>query len=275
MSTRDDDDDGTMPEAAPVPESPLPQAALPGTASAQTALRVMTWNLHGLARQDGVSQRAATAAAVAVVRAARPDVLAVQEPPRGFGAGWRWRRFAARTGMRVAVGGAKARIALLVAPSATVTGAHLLPMPWREPQVRRNACLAQVDGVLVAVVHLGLRVDERDEQLAAVLAAMRAAQPWVGAASGAAVLAGDLNAAPTARAWQQALAAGLRDAYAPASPTFLDPSALTFPAADPGHRIDAVLVGAGLSVLAATVPDDPLVAVASDHRPVVVDLVAR
>jgi endonuclease/exonuclease/phosphatase family metal-dependent hydrolase len=232
------------------------------------AVRVMTWNLHGLGPRVGVLDPAALAAAVVVVRAQRPDLLAVTEPPRGVLGRWRLRRFASRAGLRVAVAGRGARTcALLVAPGCTTAARRRLPLPKRVPGTRRGAALAVVDDVAVAVVHLGLDADERDEHTALVLTAL-AALPGTttqAPAPALALLAGDLNCPPGSRAWRAAEAAGLRDAAA-------DGPLPTFPAVDPQHRIDAVLVGRAFVVRATFVPDDERIAAASDHRPLVVDL---
>ena len=83
-------------------------------------LRVMTYNLKGL--------QLSRADAVAVVRIAAPDVLGVQEPPRGLLGRWRMRRFApGRRACGPAVNGRGARTtALLVAPGRSVSDARAL-----------------------------------------------------------------------------------------------------------------------------------------------------
>ncbi|QCB92809.1 endonuclease/exonuclease/phosphatase family protein [Cellulomonas shaoxiangyii] len=221
-------------------------------------LRVMTYNLRGL-RQE-------VDALVDVVRTARPDVLAVQEPPRRLRGRWQLRRFAARTGMRVAVAGGGARTtALLVAPHRSVHDAHALRLPWRPGLTRRGAATARVDGVRVVVVHLGLRADERARHVALVsglLAARRDADAPV-------LVAGDLNERPGGPSWATLLSAagGLQDAATTAGADHP-----TYPADAPRVRIDVVLVDARMTVRGARVPDDAPVGVASDHRPLVVEV---
>ncbi len=222
-------------------------------------LRVMTYNLRGL-RQE-------VDALVGVVRAARPDVLAAQEPPRRVLGRWRLRRFAARTGMRVAVAGGGARTtALLVAPHRSVRDAHAVRLPWRPGLTRRGASTARVDGVRVVVVHLGLRAAERARHVGLVSARLLAAPHDAGAPV---LVAGDLNERPGGPSWSALLGAagGLQDAAATAGADHP-----TYPADAPRVRIDAVLVDGRLTVRQARVPDDAPVGVASDHRPLVVDL---
>ncbi len=220
-----------------------------------STLRVMTYNLRGL--------REEVDALVDVVRAARPDVLAVQEPPRGVTGRARLRRFAARTGLRVVVGGGGARTtALLIAPYRAVRAATALRLPWRLGLTRRGVATAQVDGVRVVVVHLGLRTHERARHVDLLVRRL------VRGTHAPVVVAGDLNERPGGPSWVALTADGLQDAAAVVEP---DP-APTYPADVPRVRIDAVLVDPRLPVLDATVPDDAAVGIASDHRPLVVDL---
>ena len=222
------------------------------------ALRVMTWNLHGLGR-PWLASRGATDAAVGVLRAAEPDVVGIQERPRGPFGRRRLRVVAARTGLRVVVGGGAARTtALLARPDRSVTGARGLRLRWTPTRTRRGASTARVEGVEVLVVHLGLDAAERAQHLRLLLR-RRASGAWP------LVVLGDLNELPGSPSWRALEAAGLVDAAVGAGPTF--------PAARPAHRIDAVLVGYGLGVTEARVLDDRAARAASDHLPVLVDLV--
>ena len=218
-------------------------------------LRVMTYNLRGL-RQE-------VDALVEVVRSARPDVLAVQEPARGLAGRRRMRRFAERTGMRIAVSGAGARTtALLVAPHRRVHDARGLRLPWRLGLTRRGVAVARVDGVRVVVVHLGLRGTERGRHVDLL------GRRLVRATQVPLVVAGDLNERPDGPSWVALCrAGGLRDAA-----VLVEAEDPTFPAHAPRVRIDAVLVDERLPVVRAGVVDSPAVATASDHLPLVVDL---
>lgn len=221
----------------------------------------MSYNVKGL-QLDG-------RAVAAVVRAEAPDVLAVQEPPRGLLGRWRLHRFARRAGLRVVVGGRGARTtSLLVARGTAVTHAHALALPWQAGTVRRGVALARVGGVVVVAVHLSLDRAERLRHLDVLDAHLaRAPRPLV--------VVGDLNEPPGGPTWRRLLDAvvegtartvlgGLLDA-APDGPP-------TYPAVDARHRIDVLLHDPALRVVDARVRDDALVHAASDHRPLVVDL---
>lgn len=176
---------------------------------AMPVLRVMTYNLKGLTLD--------AAAAAEVVRAADPDVVGVQEPPRGPLGRWRLRRFARDAGLRVAVGHGGARTtALLVSPRVTrVEDARAVRLPWfgarerRTAWTRRGYALATVDGVRVVSVHLSLDRLERARHLSRILAEVEAT-------AGPCVVVGDLNEQPGGETWGR-LGALLRDAHAAAA----------------------------------------------------------
>lgn len=212
-------------------------------------LRVMTYNVKGLTLDRD--------ALVAVVRAAAPDVVGLQEPPRGPLGRRRLRELARRTGLRVAVGGCGARTtALLVAPGVAVAEARAYRLRWHLGRTRRGFAVARVDGVTLVVLHLALNTAERARHLDRILAE-------VARAAGPCVVVGDLNEAPGGPSWLR-LTGGLRDAVNSPRPTFT--------AQRPRHRLDAVLVSPEVRVLGSHVPDDDAARRASDHMPVVVDL---
>jgi endonuclease/exonuclease/phosphatase family metal-dependent hydrolase len=243
---------------------------------AMPVLRVMTYNLKGL--------KLDAAAAAAVVRAADPDVVGVQEPPRGPLGRWRLRRFARDAGLRVAVGHGGARTtALLVAPRvASVDDARAVRLPWfgarerRTAWTRRGYALATVGGVRVVSVHLSLDRLERARHLTRILAEVRASP-------GPCVVVGDLNEQPGGETWGR-LGELLRDAHGGASggasgdargaalPGGRVEPARTFSAVRPRRRIDAVLASPDLVPRASYVPDDDAARRASDHLPIVADL---
>ncbi|WP_258725977.1 endonuclease/exonuclease/phosphatase family protein [Cellulomonas sp. NS3] len=245
-------------------------------------LRVMTYNLKGL--------KLDAAAAAAVVRAADPDVVGVQEPPRGPLGRWRLRRFARDAGLRVVVGHGGARTtALLVSPRAgRVEDARAVRLPWfgarerRTAWTRRGYALATVDGVRVVSVHLSLDRLERARHLGRILAEVEATP-------GPCVVVGDLNEQPGGETWGR-LGALLRDAHVAAahddggeapgpggvagrgSGSVAGEPARTFSAVRPRRRIDAVLASADLVPRGARVPDDDAARRASDHLPIVAEL---
>ena len=221
-----------------------------------TVLRVMTYNiLLGGKKGRGID---------AVVAAARPDVLLVNETPKRP---LLWRRqcgrLARRWGMTYVVGGRPAGSNMIViGPGIVVkaSGATRLPQPRRQP--RRGLAWAQlrVQGQLVGVlsVHLSLDRQRRVDEV-------RAALDAVARLRGPVVLAGDLNEPPDGASWSRLRAAGFRDAGTS--------DWCTFPAdtpAGPDRRIDAVLVRGDARVTHHGDPgcDPDLMNAASDHRPV-------
>jgi endonuclease/exonuclease/phosphatase family metal-dependent hydrolase len=220
-------------------------------------LRVMTYNVRSL--RD--SRRAVTA----VIARADPDVVCLQEVPRFLYWRRRRRRLAAATGLRLVAGDRSRRVAVavLVRPGLEAHDADERLLPLTPGLHRRSTASATVHvggaAVRVVSVHLGLDETER-KQHARDLRGRDAAYEHL-------VLAGDLNDLPGSRTWQE-LGAGLVDAWEVAG----DGPGLTFSARRPRRRIDGVLVSSGLRPTAAHVPGDGMVAQASDHRPVVVDL---
>jgi len=209
----------------------------------------MTINVHGL-RDD-------RRALVAVLRGARPDVVALQEPPRGPLGRQRLSRLAGASGLRIAVVGGGARTtALLVRDGLDADNRRALRLPRAGGRVLRGASLAEVKGVRVIGIHLGLHRDERVLHAEHVLVLATEAP-------GPCVVAGDFNEAAEGTAARR-----IREVLRDAAPG----AGATFPAADPQHRIDLVLVSSHLMVEAARVVRDANASRASDHLPVVVDL---
>ena len=117
--------------------------------------------------------------------------------------------------------------------------------------------------------HLGLVPREQQIQAAAI-----AGEAWIGSPSrrDPFVLVGDLNA-PSRSVVYRTFAGKLTDASKLLRGG--GPRIATFPAGMPVLRIDHVFVGAGVRVTGMHVPATPLAKVASDHRPLVVDLEGR
>jgi endonuclease/exonuclease/phosphatase family metal-dependent hydrolase len=211
-------------------------------------MKVMTYNLKGL----HLSARAAAT----VVRDAAPDVLAVQEPPRGLFGVLRMRRFGKAVGLVPVVSGHGARTtALLVRhrPDLPVHGAHAVRLSWQPGRTRRGVAVAVVDGVTFVVVHLSLVRTERAEHLETLLASV--------VPTARTVVLGDINEQPDGPAWAR-LAEHLGAPPAPTGPTF--------PAVGARQRIDAVFATPDVNVGPASVLDGPAVEAGSDHRPIVV-----
>ncbi|MCC7273793.1 MAG: endonuclease/exonuclease/phosphatase family protein, partial [Alphaproteobacteria bacterium] len=160
--------------------------------------------------------------------------------------------------------------AILTALPSRMVHAAMLPGHRHLRRIeRRGALWAAItvgDATLQVVnTHLGLLATERIAQADTLLG-----EDWLGHAQcrPPVVLLGDLNAVPRSRAYRR-LARHLADAQlAPASAR----ARATFPARLPVLRIDHVMVGPGVTVRRAEVVSTPLARVASDHRPVVVDI---
>lgn len=214
-----------------------------------TSLRVMTYNIRML-KDD-------RAAVVAVLRACAPDVVAIQEPPRGGIVGrWRLRRLAAEAGLEVVVAGGGARTtALLARPEVAVTGARAMRLPSMPGRTLRGLSVVEHAGLRIVSVHLGLSARERSHQVVRLM-------PLVAAAPSCVVL-GDLNELPDGPSWRR-LGMDLRDLAAHAGPTY--------PATAPTKRIDAVLGSRGVAASGARVVRNDDTSRASDHLPVVVDV---
>lgn len=253
--------------------------ALPQRAPAGVPLRVMSYNIR-----YGDGDLARTAAAI---RSAAPDVVALQEVDVHWGPRSDFVDQASALGARL-------RMHVRFAPIYQLPGAGAA-QPAREFGVAllsrypirhfRNHTLTRLStqaaapvptpmpGLLAATIdvrgtavrvfntHLDYRADPRvrARQVAELLA-------HVGASGAPTLLFGDLNAEPDAPELQPLLRR-LRDAWPRASRAA--GAGATYPAAAPAKRIDYVLVSPHFRVRAASVP----AASASDHRPVVADLV--
>jgi endonuclease/exonuclease/phosphatase family metal-dependent hydrolase len=230
-------------------------------------LRVMSYNVHG--------QRDDLAALAQVVRAARPDVVVVQEAPRRF----RWRHgcaaLADRLGLVVAAGGLPSLGNLLLTSLRVrvhrtwclryplTPGRHMRGAAFAECSVGPLSPAAGAPGAarfVVAGTHLSTDPAERPGQATRFASALAEVDlPLVAGL--------DVNEGPTGPAWA-AVADGLTDTAVATGRQ----DRCTFPCAAPRDRIDAVLVDPRITVLDYDVPDTEPTRRASDHLPVLVDL---
>jgi len=251
-------------------------ASAPRSVSPSAALRVMTYNIH--AGHGDIDRTAAT------IRALSPDIVGLEE----VDVHWAERSGFADQASRL---GQSLGMAIRFAPIYELPGASD-SAPKREFGVAllsrypivafandtltrlstqtENAVPTRMPGFLAAtidvrgtrvrvfVTHLDYRKDPsvRRTQVTEMLA-------HIGAVDTPTLLLGDMNAAPDA-AELQPLFTRLRDAW-PATAG----SGFTYPADNPAERIDYVLMSPNGTVDTAFVP---VVPVASDHRPVVVNL---
>ncbi|GIJ25390.1 hypothetical protein Vqi01_05520 [Micromonospora qiuiae] len=222
------------------------------------SLRVLSYNVHG--------QRDDTAALAEVVRGASPDVMIVQEGPRRF----RWRTksaaLAASFGLVVAAGGLPSLGNLLLTSlRVRVTGTRCRRFPLTPGRHLRGAAYADcvVGGAArftVAGSHLSTDPAERPCQAELFKRDLEAAAHPV-------IAAADLNEEPGTPVWA-VVARGLTDAAVAADRA----DRFTYSCADPRRRIDAFFVDPRITVVDYDVLDTPLTRRASDHFPVLVDL---
>ncbi|HEX6471165.1 MAG TPA: endonuclease/exonuclease/phosphatase family protein [Streptosporangiaceae bacterium] len=261
------------------PAAPARAADAPGPPAVR--LRAMSYNIHAGAGQDNVFDLERQAA---VIEGLRPDVVALQEVDVNWGtrsdyvdeASW----LARRLRMRVFFGpiytlppdradapprefglAILSRFPILAAENHKITRLSTQvpdPVPGLAPGFPEIVIRLRGMRLRVYDTHLDFRSDPavRRAQVADMLAIMNR-EP------GAKILAGDFNAAPgsaeLAPLWSE-----VNDALLLAGGGDVP----TYPADVPAQRIDYVTATSGIGVHAAGVPET----VASDHRPVVADL---
>jgi endonuclease/exonuclease/phosphatase family metal-dependent hydrolase len=229
-------------------------------AVAGVRLRVLSYNVHG--------QRDDVAALAAAVRAAEPDVVIVQEGPRRF----RWRHktgaLAAALGLVVGAGGLPSLGNLILTSLRVRVGRTWhRQFPLTPGRHMRGAVFAEcavgsdtVAPFVVAGSHLGTDPTERPGQAALLKGELTGLGSPV-------VLGADLNENSGGAAWRT-LADGLTDTAVATGRA----DTRTFPCADPRDRIDALFVDPRIVVTGYDVLDTPQTRRASDHFPVLADL---
>jgi len=216
-------------------------------------IRVASYNVRGL-KDD-------RAAVVEVIRRIAPDVLLLQEVPRHPLSGHRIANFADELGLTW-FGGKRFRMSttLMTSLRLDVLDAHHGPLPVRRFDEPRGYGMATVRlpghrPIMACSVHLSLRDADRLPQAKALFGADAPALPMV--------VGGDLNEEPAGPTWRF-LAGELVEVSADAP---------TFSALDPHKRIDAIFASRELT---GAVPElelpQTLLAAATDHLPIVVDL---
>ncbi|MBV9592780.1 MAG: endonuclease/exonuclease/phosphatase family protein [Actinobacteria bacterium] len=223
-------------------------------------LRLLSYNIRSLRDDSGAVSR--------VIRAAQPDVVCIQEAPRFF----RWRATSAaiarRSGM-VVVGGGRPAAANLMLSSLAVDVRAIQDVLFTKDRGlhQRGTSLASLSLLgrpfVVAGTHLDLEPDPRLRHVAELHAAIDAFAP-VGVP---AIVAGDINETPDSPAWAALAARGV-DAFAAVG----SGDGFTYSALAPMRRIDGVFVAPEARVVSCQVLDSADVRVASDHRPVLVEI---
>jgi endonuclease/exonuclease/phosphatase family metal-dependent hydrolase len=219
-------------------------------------VRAMTWNLRSL-RDDRHT-------VAAVVESVAPDVLLLQEAPRFPWSRWRAAALARRVGFVVAAGGRRGHGVAVWVRRGLVTGpAEVWPLSHDRGLPRRAVAVVSVvwggSSVTFVSTHLGLSSRQRTRHVGELVSGLRR---MVGS-DAAVVLGVDAYEAPDGPVGQS-LSSWLADA---------DPrGAATFPAAAPRVRIDQLWCSARVIVARAGVPVLDRTPRASDHLPVVADL---
>ncbi|NIL40387.1 endonuclease [Salinispora arenicola] len=221
-------------------------------------LRVVSYNIH--------SQRDDAAALVAVARSTAPDVMIVQEGPRRLR--WRQRSGGARRVVRAGGGGrwtagiGKPAVDQPPGPGhrhpVPAVSAHSGPAPARR-RVRRLP-VGRDARFTVAGSHLSTDPAERPAQ------AERFARELTGAPAPV-IVGADLNEEADGPAWA-VVAAGRTDAAVAADRA----DRPTFPRGPLHRRIDALFVDPRITVVHYDVVDTPQTRLASDHLPILADL---
>lgn len=254
-------------------DSPKPRRA---ARTRTNRLRVMTYNVHACIGTDG---KLSPERIARVIASCEPDVVALQELDAGR----------ARTGM---VDQAQAIAQILEMeyhffPSINVEegrygNAILSRFPMqlvrvaalpvskryqtREPRGALRVSL-DVAGQTVHVIntHLGLNIRERLEQVDVLLGA-----DWLGDESidCPLILCGDLNATPSSTAYRR-ISERMSDTQVSLAG---NRPRSTWYSGFPLKRIDHVFISDGLTVEKVLIPEHRLARVASDHRPLAVDL---
>ncbi|MEV1287896.1 endonuclease/exonuclease/phosphatase family protein [Micromonospora sp. NPDC049679] len=228
-----------------------------GERAGDVRLRVLSYNVHS--RRDDLD------ALAGVVRDLRPDVMIVQEAPRRF----RWRQKCASLadsfGMVVAAGGLPSLGNLLLTTLRVRVGdTWCLRYPLTPGRHLRGAAFARCAvgpaAFVVAGSHLSTDPTERPAQAALLKQTMAEVRVPL-------IVGADLNENSGGAAWRT-IADGLTDTAIAADRA----DRLTFSCANPRDRIDALFVDRRIKVLDYDVVDTPQARRASDHFPVLADL---
>jgi endonuclease/exonuclease/phosphatase family metal-dependent hydrolase len=226
-------------------------------------LRLLSYNIRSM-RDD-------RSALARVISGAEADVVVVQEAPRFL----RWRSTCAalaRTSGVVVVGGGRPAGANLIMStlSVDVEAVHDVAFTRDAGLHHRGAVIAvlRLAGTRFAVAgtHLDLKPDPRLRHVGELHAVVGRVVP----AGVPTIVAADVNDRPGSATWD-ALTATRADTFAVLG-LAETPAAFTSTATNPHQRIDGVFADPAVTVRSAQVLDGPDVRVASDHRPVLVEL---
>jgi endonuclease/exonuclease/phosphatase family metal-dependent hydrolase len=224
------------------------------------SLRLLTYNVRSMRDDRDALGR--------VIRAAAPDVVLVQESPRFA----RWRSLCAelarRANLVVVSGGRPAGSNLILSTLGVDVESHAEVLFSKDRRLHQRGTAIAVLNLrgarfAVAGIHLDLVEAPRLRHIAELETALTGHVPG----DVPVIVAGDVNAKPGSPTWQ-ALATGRQDAITVAGLAGTG----TWSAQDPHQTIDGAFVDPGMIVKAVRIIDGADVEVASDHRPVLVEL---
>lgn len=260
--------------AEPAPVRVVAPGGGPGVMNAPTDIRLMTYNIRWGKGADG---RVDLARVASVLREASPDIAVLNEVDvnrrrSGYidqpavlmrAAGYPYGAFVPSFRGPNALGGVS-EYGNMIVSRFPIEGVSRVSLPGPRLSEPRSLLVADVRvGPLLLTVmgtHLGLRREERLEQVARILEV-------AAARSGPMVLLGDFNARPDGPEIARLTGEGARE------PLWFDAHRVagegegnTFPSSDPVARIDYVFVSRDLAPY--VVAGRPWPSVASDHLPV-------
>jgi endonuclease/exonuclease/phosphatase family metal-dependent hydrolase len=250
----------------------------PTVAARARVVRVMVYNIHAGKDAAGADNLARVAA---LVRETNADIALLQEVDQGTRRSGNTDQpavLAERTGFHVAFGSALdydgGEYGVAILSRWSITSDTLFHLPVDPPQARaggsheprgalRVELLSPYGPITVFTTHIDASAEDhwrRQEArtVGTLVAAARRTSPLV-------LLGGDLNSTPESIVQQELRATGLRDAHAECGRG----DGLSYPADSPIKRIDYLYLTGGLRCVTAEV----LATQASDHRPVIIDVI--
>ena len=252
----------------------------PATTGGARVVRVMVYNIHAGKDAAGVDNLAAVAA---LVRESNVDLALLQEVDQGTRRSGNTDQpavLAARTGFHVAFGSALdydgGEYGVAILSRWPIRADTLIHLPVEPPQARAGGSheprgalrteIASPFGLLtVFTTHIDASASDHYRlQEARTVAELVSSARSTGSTV---LLGGDMNSTPESAVQRQLLATGLRDAHAECGRG----DGLTFPADSAVKRIDYLYLTGSMRCTSSEV----LVTKASDHRPLVVEVVVR
>ena len=231
-----------------------------GRLGAVPVLRLLSYNIRSMRDDDD--------ALVRVIRGAEAQVVVVQEAPRFL----RWRSkcagLARRSGLVVVGGGRPAGANLIMSTLGVDLEREHDVMFSTDPDLHHRGTAIAIMRYLgsrfaVAGTHLDVQPDPRLRHVGELHAAIERLVP----AEVPTVVAGDVNDRPGSPSWDL-LTSERTDAFAAAG----EGSPFTSTATNPHQTIDGVFADPRITVRSACVLGSPDVHIASDHRPLLVEL---